>query len=418
MVREMREGPRPLFILLYLLLLATVTAALGEILLRAFFQRELGRPSPGAQRTPERAFLQPSPSLGWSHIPGASGYFTNGSFRGEVHIDGSGNRMNSRLGTYIAGYRDILFLGDSTTASLEVNDDATVPALLERALREQGRRFNVINLGVRGYGTDQSVRKALEFSRSRSPFALIYMYVENDPFENNTLREGGRQFGKGVYLRPEGNPDFIPYDYPVPASADDFAGLVVLDGRCLPQVRLGVFKKPGPRSFDAPRRFLENHFYLARGLGLIRLSFGKSDPAGVDPEAMTRGEHWSWSGSFYAAYSDVGDTRTRCREYFDSQMRFLLGTLRGIPGLQALHVVHFPDSFRKRALAARGKAASSEAFRRLVAEKVVDSYLDLTDLMEKEGRSRGDFQCPYDEHFCEKGTDWIASEIAAHVVFP
>jgi hypothetical protein len=414
MVREMREGPRPLFILLYLLLLAAATGVLGEALLRIFFRRELERAPLAAERSAEHLFWRRSPSLGWDHVPGASGYFTNGAFRGEVHIDAAGNRMNSSAGTYVAGYRDILFLGDSTTVSMEVDDGKTVPARLEQALRRRGLGYNVVNLGVRGYGTDQSVRKALEFAASREPVAAIYLYVENDPFDNNVLREAGRKFGKGVYLRPEGSADFIAYDYPVPAYPGDFVGLVVLDGGCIPRVRTGVARKPEPRRLDAPRRFLDDHLFLARGLGRIRRFFEEPDPADVDPEAMTRGRDWAC----YSAYTDAGEPRARCHEYFDSQMEFLLGALRRIPSLRAIHLVQFPDSFRARALAARGKAASAEAFRRLLARKTIDSYLDLTDLLEREGRSRADFQCPYDEHFCEKGIDWIAAEIAAHVVFP
>jgi len=228
-----------LFPLLFAALLAAITLILGEVALRTFLERALGRPPADAERSAEHLFWRRDESLGWSNIPNASGHFTNGAFDGQVHFDAFGNRMNAARETRVAGYQNIFFLGDSTTASLEVDDDETVPALLEQALRRRGRRVNVINLGVRGYGTDQSVRKALELSRSLPPEEIIYMYVENDTWDNNVLREAGRKYGKGIYLRREGEPSFAPYRYPVPEDPEGFFGMVVFDQACRPALHTG-----------------------------------------------------------------------------------------------------------------------------------------------------------------------------------
>ena len=50
-------------------------------------------------------------------------------------------------------------------------------------------------------------------------------------------------------------------------------------------------------------------------------------------------------------------------------------------------------------------------FRLLVREGLLDGYLDLTELYLREGIRPGDVQCPYDEHFCERGTQWLATHI-------
>src|SRR5262249_27790760 len=89
--------------LLLILLIRSVTLALAEASLRLFFERRLGRAPANAEHSSESKFWQRDESLGWSHIPGASGHFTNGAFDGEVHIDSFGNRRNSPAGTFVSG---------------------------------------------------------------------------------------------------------------------------------------------------------------------------------------------------------------------------------------------------------------------------------------------------------------------------
>ena len=125
----------------------------------------------------------------------------------------SRNRQNSRQGTYVEGYANILFAGDSRTVSLEVDDDQTVPALLERGLRARGLRYNVINLGVSGHGTDQAVRKAIAFSERYRPTDIIYMFTDSDTYDNNVLKPIAGNPAKGVYVRDADRDPFAPYDF-------------------------------------------------------------------------------------------------------------------------------------------------------------------------------------------------------------
>ena len=399
-----------LFPLLFAALLAAITLILGEVALRTFLERALGRPPADAERSAEHLFWRRDESLGWSNIPNASGRFTNGAFDGQVHFDAFGNRMNAARGTRVAGYQNIFFLGDSTTASLEVDDDETVPALLEQALRSRGRRVNVINLGVRGYGTDQSVRKALELSRSLPPDEIIYMYVENDTWDNNVLREAGRKYGKGIYLRREGEASFAPYRYPVPEDPEGFFGMVVFDQACRPALHTGSWER-APRSLETPRRWLDDHVYLARALGRLRHALRDPDPSSIDPERMIRDQGILWSDDFSLAYTDSGTTGRRCASYFDAQMRFLLDRLRRIPGLGRLYVVHYPDWAVAKNLGNGLPSPRVDNFRLLVREGLLDGYLELTEPFLREGIRLRDVQCPYDEHFCEQGNQWLATHI-------
>lgn len=399
-----------LFPLLLASSLAALTLVLGEGALRVVFGRELGRPPADAERSAEHLFWRRDASLGWANIPDASGRFTNGAFDGRVHFDSFGNRRNAAQGTLTEGYRNVYFLGDSTAASLEVDDDETVPALLEQALRRRGDRVNVINLGVRGYGTDQSVRKALDLARSLPPDDIIYMYVENDVWDNNVIREAGRKFGKGIYLRREGEPTFTPYRDPVPEDPEGFFGMVVFDPACRPVLHTGSWKR-SPRALDAPRRWADDHLYLARALGRLRHAVRDPDPSNLDPERLIREQGIRWSDDFALAYTDAGEVGRRCASYFDAQMRFLLDRLRLVPGAGKLYVVHYPDWAVAQNLEHGRPSPRVDDFRSMVREGLLDGYLDLTEPFLREGMRLRDVQCPYDEHFCEAGNRWLAERI-------
>jgi hypothetical protein len=401
---------RILFPLLYAALLGGITLVVSEGALRILLERQLGRPPANAEKSAEHQFWRRDESLGWSNIPGASGHFTNGAFDGDVHFDSLGDRMNSAQGTLVPGYRNIFFLGDSTTASLEVDDDETVPALVEQALRSRGRRVNVINLGVRGYGTDQSVRKALDLARSLPPADIIYMYVENDVWDNNVLREAGRKYGKGVYLRREGETSFTPYHYPVPDEPEDWFGIVVFDNDCRPTLHTGSVERT-PRPLDTPRRWVDDHLYLARAFGRLRHAARDPDPASIDPDRMIREQGVLWSGDFSLAYTDAGSIGRRCASYFDAQMRFLLELLRDIPGVEHLYVVHYPDWAVEKNLSEHRSSPRVDEFHSMAHEGFLDGYLDLTESFLHEGESLRNLQCPYDEHFCEQGNRWLAEHI-------
>ena len=399
-----------LFSLILAAMLGAATLLLGEGGLRIFFEHELGRPPVNAEKSAEHKFWRRDASLGWSNIPGATGRFSNGAFVGRVHFDSFGNRLNSEQGTLVPGYENVFFLGDSTTASLEVDDDETVPALLEQALRGRGRRVNVMNLGVRGYGTDQSVRKALELSRTLPPSEIIYMYVENDVWDNNVLREAGRRYGKDIYLRPEGESSFSSQRDPVPEDPEGFFGVVLFDEACRPVLHTGSWHR-SPPSRGSWRRWLDDHLYLARALGRIRHALQDPDPSSVDPEVMVREDGVPWSDDFSLAYTDAGAIGHRCAPYFDAQMRHLLERLREIPGVRHVYVVHYPDWAVAENMRSGRSSPRVEHFRSLVSEGLLDGYLNLTQVASQDGVRLRDLRCPYDEHFCERGNRWLAEQI-------
>ena len=170
---------------------------LGLVLLAGVFA--LGE---GASRVAERflpcrpacaLYWNANPLYGWEHAPGASGW-CQGCFEGRVQW-----RMRGRFNS--AGLRDerdipyerhegifrILVLGDSYTEGLQV--DVPYTRLLEQRLgaaAPAGRRFEVLNAAVAGWGTDNSFLYFVnEGWKYRADLVLLAFDTGNDVFENH-----------------------------------------------------------------------------------------------------------------------------------------------------------------------------------------------------------------------------------------
>ena len=82
------------------------------------------------------------------------------------------NTPNSAAGTFVLGFRNIFFLGDSTAVSLEVNDDQTITARIEQSLRadpQPGRamlNWLWLSLGNQRLGKTEEARRWLDKAQS------------------------------------------------------------------------------------------------------------------------------------------------------------------------------------------------------------------------------------------------------------
>ena len=165
-------------------------------------------------------FWQHDPRLGWSLEPGARGRYVGPrpfpiEFDTTVEINSLGLR-GPELPRREAGELRVLFLGDSVVAGLEVEQQETFVALLEAQLqRRMGRPLHVINAGVRGYGTDQSLLWYRERGRALAPDLVALVFSANDFDDNVTLHRARRPFGKGAFaLRSTGALELV--GVPVP----------------------------------------------------------------------------------------------------------------------------------------------------------------------------------------------------------
>ena len=79
------------------------------------------------------------------------------------------------------GKKNIVVLGDSYTFGHGVDDGNEYPAVLSKAL---GSEYDVINLGVGGWGLTQQIRRYYEFGQLYAPEIVILMFCSNDPRDN------------------------------------------------------------------------------------------------------------------------------------------------------------------------------------------------------------------------------------------
>jgi hypothetical protein len=102
----------------------------------------------------EASLFQMDPVRNYSFRPGATGWRTdeNDVF---VRVNKFGNRDRERSVHAAPGTLRIAVLGSSYTAALEVEQQETYTALLERELSRPGAPVEVLNFGVEGYGPAQ-----------------------------------------------------------------------------------------------------------------------------------------------------------------------------------------------------------------------------------------------------------------------
>jgi len=231
-------------------------------------------------------FWQHDERLGWSLEPGARGRYVGPrpfpiEFDSAIEINSLGLR-GPALAPRQPGELRVLFLGDSVVAGFEVEESETFTALLEAELR---RRFpqplSVINAGVRGYGTDQSLLWYRERGLALAPDLVVMVFSANDFEDNVTLHRARRPFGKGAFaLRPSGALELVG----VPVPRYELCSSWVLDGRYEPArvdgpVSRGVCALQTQLA-DRSALFTAVATALARVPGLLQLLKGSTDAGG------------------------------------------------------------------------------------------------------------------------------------------
>ena len=103
---------------------------------------------------PSDDFIEPHQELGWAHIANKEGYWTVGKERIHVKINSKGLRDREYSYKKQKGVLRILILGDSFTEAFQVPLEHTFCKVLESELNKTQRKFEVINGGFAGVGTD------------------------------------------------------------------------------------------------------------------------------------------------------------------------------------------------------------------------------------------------------------------------
>lgn len=152
----------------------------------------------------ERSLRQPHPILGWDLKPGQSAYEQTLAYRVHVNINSHGLRdVEHEFEKPEDTYR-ILILGDSFMEAYQVPLEESFPRQLSRRL---GKKVEVINLGVGGYGTVQQYLAFREKGLRYDPDLVLLGLYTNDIRNNSKFLErklGGPDSTK-VALRPFAN---------------------------------------------------------------------------------------------------------------------------------------------------------------------------------------------------------------------
>lgn len=163
-----------------------VAAAGSELALRA-----LGIAYPPFYRT--------SADVGDSLLPGSEGWWTQEG-RAHVRINADGMRDRDHDLARPPGTLRIAVLGDSYAEAFQVEQGEAFWAVLERALRGcprlDGRRPELLNFGVAGYGTTQQLLMLQRRVWKYAPDLVLLLFTTGNDVRNNskTLQGGGRPY--------------------------------------------------------------------------------------------------------------------------------------------------------------------------------------------------------------------------------
>lgn len=159
-----------------------LTLVFVDILLRKFNYPYLGCESTG--QVLETYFGSFDPQLGWSYNPSTSYY---GVYNGiEHHFDDHGNRVKLANWKTSLNSPKIVFVGDSVTFGTGLTFEDSFVGQFERVFNQKYKtNIEVINLGVQGYGTDQSLIKLQQQIAELKPVAVVYTFIPDHLYLRN-----------------------------------------------------------------------------------------------------------------------------------------------------------------------------------------------------------------------------------------
>ncbi len=175
-----------------------VGMVLGEVGLRLFYPQPLG-------------VWHHDPAGLALHWPGLVTYLPQ--FGHSVSFNSTGMRDREHAVEKREGIFRVLVLGDSFMEALQVPFEASFPGVLERELdRRAGRRVEIVNASVSGWGTDDELQYlATHGMKWRADLVLVAMTLHNDVSDN--LRERFHTMRNGALVeKPRQRPSFLEYE--------------------------------------------------------------------------------------------------------------------------------------------------------------------------------------------------------------
>jgi hypothetical protein len=135
-------------------------------------------------------WYQPDPRLGWRLRPGMAAWFTNEG-RGFVRVNAEGMRDRDHVAGKAAGTYRIAVLGDSYSEALQVDREQAYWSLLPEELAacgfRKGKRIEVLNFGISGYGTAQEYLMLQSTAIRYQPDLVLLQFTNGNDVRNNSF---------------------------------------------------------------------------------------------------------------------------------------------------------------------------------------------------------------------------------------
>ncbi len=260
-----------------LLILFGVLLAFGML---EVFVRISGKTPPSGEPA---FFWQDDKRFGWFHAPGAAGDYFNppGEYNAYAKVNSAGLIDQEYSPKKPEGVYRILVLGDSFTEGLRVPMDAAFHSILEQNLNAAGKRVEVINGGVAGWGTDQELLFYREMGRKYEPDMVLLAFFPGNDVMNNAIALESKNFGsvrKPYFLLEDG--ELALHNQPVgsepgPAAAGEPSSP---EPSLIPQHPPLAFLQPILQHSAFYRYFIPRLRVIAPGFALRLAQWGLIEP--------------------------------------------------------------------------------------------------------------------------------------------
>jgi lysophospholipase L1-like esterase len=211
-------------------------------------------------------FTEPDKYLGWKGVPNGVADTKRG-----IHLsrNSQGFRDKERSFDKKEGTFRFLVLGDSFTEAGNMPLEETFPYILEQTMNsESDKRFEVLNLGISGYGTGQEYLMLKYYGLKYQPdFVILAFYIGNDILDNSSTLSDPR-YPKPYFELNGGKLEELPFTINDETQSVPFRSLK------------GQFKK-----------FLPNIYYMLTSRisstpwvknSLVRIGIFNSEPVSPD----------------------------------------------------------------------------------------------------------------------------------------
>ncbi len=129
----------------------------------------------------ENSFARFDPELGWSYIPNASTVLKTGNMERPVYFDINGIRVPHENFQLDRAKPSILFIGCSFTMGHGLSYEESFVGKFGD-LKEV--RYQVVNLGVQGYGSDQALLALKRYLPRFNTKVVVYSFIEDHILRN------------------------------------------------------------------------------------------------------------------------------------------------------------------------------------------------------------------------------------------